>query len=740
MTFDQASSSLESPTALRSCGPLPGSFQARTVSSSSSSSIQSTAYPDESPAFRPRRPPLTVFPKHSRDVLCSQENIGLGFQFDPPHYSAPLPAPGTDDHAMFGVAPLRRIASSVDIDLEAEDFFYHSKPPSSASESPSLDGSRRGSEESILSAYSSNDDSTSSNPSTLPTCTFILPSPLPLATFSGHDAITRLAPKKRPGLCSPSGRVSEDDCEMLDSDSSHLPPYRCRSKPRAHSDNPRVVAEAFRRDHARPLCTSLTSPASKASSMVSTPADLPAFSRASSSIASSACKAVPGRSAHSFQRNTFHTPSTPSDSSGNPSIPSPSPMAPAQKRIMQSHPASPERKKSVSGAVRTMLPRRSTAGAGCSSFPVAAKQAQPPIKPASQISRPIFRRGITEPQTSAKAMTPVARAALHEVYPPFVTPPMFTDEKPSPAAFASTGLIKKRGAFKSANSSLPTKTTNKGHSSLTSFNNANIPDTPVKTAMTTPAGLPASRLQMRMVQQESSFGSTDGMTSSGSIASAASSDRHHLGHNRGLRRKGSAMWSGSNSSGSWAGIATVEPMTPSRHAHGTRESRVRRPVAITNRQTVVSPGIITTPSPPAPMRIYPFVSRVSKLTQCDPSVHSSPTASFASPISKDGQGPRNNLLRRIQPRPGPIARASNPLLSAAYKASSVATQGCSSAFASPSLKNSALSEQGRLERDFLILGPLGQGEFSDVLKVKEKKTGGMYAVKRGRPFTGAKDR
>lgn len=46
----------------------------------------------------------------------------------------------------------------------------------------------------------------------------------------------------------------------------------------------------------------------------------------------------------------------------------------------------------------------------------------------------------------------------------------------------------------------------------------------------------------------------------------------------------------------------------------------------------------------------------------------------------------------------------------------------------------------KFERDFVMLEPIGQGEFSTVWKVRDKRTGGLWAVKRGKPFIGLKDR
>jgi hypothetical protein len=48
--------------------------------------------------------------------------------------------------------------------------------------------------------------------------------------------------------------------------------------------------------------------------------------------------------------------------------------------------------------------------------------------------------------------------------------------------------------------------------------------------------------------------------------------------------------------------------------------------------------------------------------------------------------------------------------------------------------------QGRFEQDFVVLQPVGQGEFSTVWKVRGKRTGEIFAVKRGKAFTGGKDR
>lgn len=47
---------------------------------------------------------------------------------------------------------------------------------------------------------------------------------------------------------------------------------------------------------------------------------------------------------------------------------------------------------------------------------------------------------------------------------------------------------------------------------------------------------------------------------------------------------------------------------------------------------------------------------------------------------------------------------------------------------------------GRFERDFTLVQALGSGEFSCVWKVRSKADGGLWAVKTGRPYTGARNR
>lgn len=123
-------------------------------------------------------------------------------------------------------------------------------------------------------------------------------------------------------------------------------------------------------------------------------------------------------------------------------------------------------------------------------------------------SRPFLRRGITEPREQMSRNQDLLFPGPHAFATP---PPLFSDIKPSPAAFASTGLIKKR-------SGLP---------------NVEIPQFgPIAPSVALPPQVPKGR---------------------------------------GLRRKGSTMFSASGSSGSIGGMTGMQdvqasPVTPTKHA------------------------------------------------------------------------------------------------------------------------------------------------------------------------------
>jgi hypothetical protein len=206
--------------------------------------------------------------------------------------------------------------------------------------------------------------------------------------------------------------------------------------------------------------------------------------------------------------------------------------------------------------------------------------------------------------------------------PPLVGTPVhvFDSERPSPAAFMSTGLIKKGSGFSSkrfgsdhsgptsvmdSTGSLPNSLGKvRGASFLPDSPDLRTPDTPIKGHPLVAPSLPSSNLKPRLIPlmfsknntstaplKPTSLGictnpspdrespsprddqsSLPAVDSNGTIS--GNSAKFPLGTGRGLRRKGSAMWartnSGNWSNGSWSRQTTVpmdedEPLTPTRN-------------------------------------------------------------------------------------------------------------------------------------------------------------------------------
>lgn len=146
---------------------------------------------------------------------------------------------------------------------------------------------------------------------------------------------------------------------------------------------------------------------------------------------------------------------------------------------------------------------------------------------------------------------------------------------------------------------------------------------------------------------------------------------------------------------------------------------------------------IDTPSPPAPIRTYPFADGKIRSSVATPS-----------PPQR-----KNSLLQRLQgSKHKALRRISNPLLSAAYKLGEQQNQlnnhirnlsNATETGKGPRPTGLSISNSYRtskFEKDFTMLEPIGNGEFSTVWKVKQKSNGLLWAVKRGKPYRGMKDR
>ncbi|ORX38288.1 hypothetical protein BD324DRAFT_588590 [Kockovaella imperatae] len=341
--------------------------------------------------------------------------------------------------------------------------------------------------------------------------------------------------------------------------------------------------------------------------------------------------------------------------------------------------------------------------------------------------RPVLRRGVTDPRGEER------NSNVFSPEKTFSTPvsALFGDEKPSPAAFASTGLVKKKSGTPGLE----------------------IPRFGDSEPVNRFAGLPRitqpvkSRLGIMIAQspptRTSSLGGSSIRRDDGSLASVSappsaktndtsSSDASVSAYaraaqqTRGLRRKTSSMFGPSTSTSSIADSSgaggAASPATPTKPG------------------LFSVPGLgITTPSPIAGgQNVYPFAS--SSVTV--PSSAYSSRHGFHDPTSPIESSPApvhsfaSRLTRTIK---RPIARASNPMLAESFKMDGAALSQAKKA--SKVGSNEALRVGGsRLDKEFAIVHSLGKGEFSQVWKVVEKSTGVMYAVKAGRTYTGYKNR
>nr|XP_031863917.1 uncharacterized protein CI109_000561 [Kwoniella shandongensis]KAA5530989.1 hypothetical protein CI109_000561 [Kwoniella shandongensis] len=349
-------------------------------------------------------------------------------------------------------------------------------------------------------------------------------------------------------------------------------------------------------------------------------------------------------------------------------------------------------------------------------------------------SRPPLRRGITEP---AETQTPPNSGFL-SVNTAFNTPTtaFFGDVKPSPAAFASTGLVKKRSGISGAEiprfgtDSEPVGEAKRAEAAVLHGMSAGLPSplSPIKP-------LPGSVLFSGL-----NIASSNGSSNSDSTSTSNSNNTYiqNAQRTRGLRRKGSTMFTASGSIGSIDMIrgdsrgsskGCISPATPTK------------------------PGLqglgLSTPSPTGGSFVYPFApSTAANPLATPPNSNQQYRSGLVEPPSAERYRQMPARVRQISnshhiDSRGPIARASNPMLAASYKASIhvIPETPSSGAASSCTAKEERLAKNiTRLEKDFVIVQSLGSGAFSQVWKVKEKKTGRFYAVKAGKPYTGAKNR
>ncbi|WVF67603.1 hypothetical protein IAT40_002361 [Kwoniella sp. CBS 6097] len=407
------------------------------------------------------------------------------------------------------------------------------------------------------------------------------------------------------------------------------------------------------------------------------------------------------------------------------------------------------RRKSITGNV---LHKPFAPGSGATS----------PIKtaPRPPKARPLLRRGITAPaETPYNASFLSADSAFHTP-----TAVLFGDVKPSPAAFASTGLVKKKSSihgveipkFGAGVDSEPVGEIKRNRAAIEHGMSRTIePPSPVSPLK--PMKMTRPSLSTCFTGSTTSVNtSTSGSTSVSNSTSTTNSNAAYIQNaqrTRGLRRKGSQMFTASGS------IGSIDMMRSDSNRSARGGTSPATPTKPGLQLTPIGLGI-TTPSPTSHHVMYPFASSSAALS----------TPPHSDPISSDIVEPSS--IERYRGLParvrqisnsliagsrGPIARASNPMLAASFRASihvvpETPGPGQSQTLYKENADNSLFgignarynhTKRGattRLDKDFTVIETLGSGAFSQVLKVCEKGTGRLFAVKAGKPYTGAKNR
>ncbi|WWC63567.1 uncharacterized protein I303_106171 [Kwoniella dejecticola CBS 10117] len=357
--------------------------------------------------------------------------------------------------------------------------------------------------------------------------------------------------------------------------------------------------------------------------------------------------------------------------------------------------------------------------------------------------RPLLRRGITAPANhSASSSSHLsADSAFHTP-----THILFDDIKPSPAAFASTGLVKKKSGlpgveipkFGGGVESEPVGEIKREQAAIQHGLTRSIelpsPVSPIK-----PMFCP--RPPLTATSTSTSFSSS---TATDSTSNSNAAYIKNAQKTRGLRRKGSQMFTASGS------IGSIDMMRSDSNRSARGGISPATPTKPGLQLTPIGSGV-TTPSPTGPHILYPFASSASISTP--PPSGSSTSADPVELSAIENQRSKPARVRQISNSHladrGPLARASNPMLAVSFKASaSIHTVPETPAHTQlPSInlfdgteKIRSARHTTRLDKDFTVVQNLGSGAFSQVFKVCEKSTGKLFAVKAGKPYTGAKNR
>ena len=343
-------------------------------------------------------------------------------------------------------------------------------------------------------------------------------------------------------------------------------------------------------------------------------------------------------------------------------------------------------------------------------------------------TRPVMRRGVSEThQRATKISMMSSKPKEQEVVTPI--PAAMAEARPSPAAFVSTGLMKKSSDSPRARE-------------------LNITRTDPKVSVSGPEGRSPvkSRLKIMMSMADEH---TDGtmmsddddsrseisnfsMRSEVSLVSESNNSTTRSGKTggRGLRKKISQMLSRKyqqSSKGSpqrvvGLGIAMEDPRTP-------------------RKGDLTSEIINTPPSGGTEGFQHPFLDEQLQRKYVDMSYDGTPPDSPSSSVSSPGESVKSFTSRVRDFKRGPILRMSNPFLAETYR-KDTARLITKKAPEPNSDIAFVLKEGSRLQRQFNLKDgkPLGNGEYGQVWKVTDKRKGMAFAVKAGKKFSGTKDR
>ncbi|KIR68063.1 WEE/WEE-UNCLASSIFIED protein kinase, partial [Cryptococcus bacillisporus CA1873] len=378
--------------------------------------------------------------------------------------------------------------------------------------------------------------------------------------------------------------------------------------------------------------------------------------------------------------------------------------------------------------IRPTMPRRmATVGSIFRRMPRTSTPVIPTLNSLRGKGRPPMRRGATDPIEKPKSNLLVADAALNT---PQALP--FADIKPSPSVFASAGLVQKKSRFSGVE--------------IPKFGSEPLADVKRKQSASQYGTQPGdgSMQPPSPISPIQSMSAPSIPLKGAGFAAAVSSNAHFAQQaqkTRGLRKKRSSMFKTGSS------ISSMDMIRGS--SRGSMNGVSLSPVTPTKHDGIAKGCGLTTPSPIRAPVVYPFASSNPidlDLFSTPPSNRLNRPGTLDAPVAERYRSMlAGSPNATVEAQRRPVIRASNPMLAASFKSAAQITtparghvsQDLSMFTGRPKLGGEGIT---RLETDFALVENLGSGAFSQVWKAREKKTGKVFAVKAGKPYTGVKNR